>query len=142
MPEIGGIMDSIRGIADMVRTFENIKLTTTATRLFRDLKFLLEERKMEHKTYVEGAEPITFANTVTRFSLGDSVKFNGKEYEIYEFYQSAHAQKNVVDWLLLRRRVNGTVFWANVNPSEVILVSHPIPSTGGNLGNFTEFPNE
>lgn len=97
---------------------------------------------MEQKKFYQGDEPVTFANTETMFEIGDNVKANGKEYEIYEFYQSVHAKKNEVDWLKLRRRVEGTTFWANVNPSEATIISWPVPSVGGNPGNFTEFPNE
>jgi len=97
---------------------------------------------MEYKRFFQGNEKVMFANTDTQFEIGDNVEVNGKEYEIYEFYQSVHAQKHEVDWLLLRRWVEGSTFWANANPSEATVISRPVPSVGGNPGNFTEFPNE
>lgn len=60
-----------------------------------------------------------FANTDAVYRRGEIVQVKGKEYEIYEFYQSVHADENVVDWLLLRRFEDGVAWWLNANPSEI-----------------------
>jgi len=79
----------------------------------------------EYKKFYEGGEPLTFANTETQFEIGDNVEANGNEYVIYNFYQSQHARKNDVDWLLLKRWEGGVAVCASVHPSEATIISRP-----------------
>jgi len=64
-------------------------------------------------------EYFSFANTEAVYRRGEIVVVNDKEYEIFEFYQSANAKENEVDWLLLRRFDDGIAWWYNANPSEI-----------------------
>ena len=77
------------------------------------------------RDFYEEDEPLTFANTETRFEIGDNVEANGNEYVIYNFYQSQHARKNDVDWLLLKRWEGGVAVCASVHPSEATIISRP-----------------
>ena len=83
----------------------------------------------EYKRYFETdyADKPRFAGTTEMFEIGDNVEANGKNYEIYSFFRSVHANDNEIDWVRISRTNDqGTVIWCDVYPSELTLKSRPV----------------